>query len=151
MARPKKKILLISSEQRSASVINFTLRTNGYAVIPASTAAEALEIFRAGGIDLLLCEWPVDGLCRVLNACRDLDPGIHSIVIATGMGEADPMFFADAILRDHLSSAELLAWTKILSGRKRGPRPMSPKKPPRLASGDIAAATSAFDDSRRYA
>ena len=54
--RPKKTILCVDDNEQALSVRKFMLETRGYRVLTASSSAQALEIFREGGIDLVLSD-----------------------------------------------------------------------------------------------
>src|SRR6201999_2931798 len=54
--RPKKTILCVDDNEQALSVRKFMLETRGYRVLGALNGHEALEIFQAGNIDLVLSD-----------------------------------------------------------------------------------------------
>ena len=123
--RPKKKVLLVGVDVDRASVLKFTLETCGFAVTVKTTAAEALEEMQSSRHDLLLCVWPLSGVEFLIDQIYVLDLDIRTLVLAANLREVPFGLNADAILtRGNCSSAELLERAKVLSARKRGPRPM---------------------------
>jgi two-component system response regulator CpxR len=54
--RPKKTILCVDDNEQALSVRKFLLETRGYRVLTASSSEHALELFRDGGIDLVLSD-----------------------------------------------------------------------------------------------
>jgi two-component system response regulator CpxR len=54
--RPKKTILCVDDNEQSLSVRKFILGTRGNRVLTAISSEQALELFREGGIDLVLSD-----------------------------------------------------------------------------------------------
>ncbi|MGH9519587.1 MAG: response regulator, partial [Terriglobales bacterium] len=54
--RPKKVILCIDHHEQDLSVLSFMLSTNGYRVLAATGAAQALELFAGQVVDLVLAD-----------------------------------------------------------------------------------------------
>jgi len=54
--RPKKTILCVDDNEQALSVRKFMLETRGYRVLTAASSQQALELFREGGIDLVLSD-----------------------------------------------------------------------------------------------
>ena len=54
--RPKKTILCVDHNEQALAVRKFMLETRGYRVLTALSGYDALEIFRIGGIDLVLSD-----------------------------------------------------------------------------------------------
>ena len=136
--RPKKKILLVGVNEDRLGVLKFTLEVNRFTATCAPTAGEALDLLQQRSYDLLLCDWPLIGIERLLDQARGIDETLHSLVMAPGQSQPpDDVFFADEILRrGGCRSAELLERVKLLTARKRGPRPE--RKP--VVSVDLASA-----------
>jgi DNA-binding response OmpR family regulator len=127
--RPKRRILLAGSDENRVSVLKCVLETNGFRVTTALTAAEALGHLRAETYDLLLCEWPLAGMQPLLDAARDTHQPTPTLVLASRLKECpEGLFGDDVILSDGFCVAGLRDRIKVLSTRKRGPRPM--KKEP---------------------
>ena len=63
--RPKKIILCVNGNEHELSVLKFTLTTNGYKVVSATTTQEAIGAFGSMQVDLVLSEMNLMGV--VLN------------------------------------------------------------------------------------
>src|SRR3569833_114506 len=67
------RILLVDDEQAVQTLLTYTLRKDGYDVVPATTGQEALERFREGAFDLVVLDVMLphlDGfeVCKALRA-----------------------------------------------------------------------------------
>jgi CheY-like chemotaxis protein len=130
--RPKKRILLAGSDEDRVGVLRYMLETNGFAVTTALTAADAIARMHDAPqpFELLVCEWPMQEMPRMLDAAHAPERHTPSLVIARSVVEPPEGIIADGILtRPNWCSTELLAKAKMLSARKRGPRKGSMKKP----------------------
>ena len=58
----KKTILCVDDNEQSLSIRKLMLATRGYRVIVCTTGEEALEVFRRGGIDLVLTDLMMPGM-----------------------------------------------------------------------------------------
>ena len=130
--RPKKRILLAGSDEDRVGVLRYLLETNAFAVTTALTAADAIA--RMQGADpryeLLVCEWPMQGMPGMLGAAHAPEAHTPSLVIARSVVEPPEGIVADGIItRPNWCSTELLAKAKMLTARKRGPRKGTMKKP----------------------
>ena len=123
--RPKKKILLMGANEDRVSVLTFTLKTHAYAVTVAPSAAEAIEFLRVLHFELLLCQMPLEGVDSVIDQARAADINTPSMVLTTK--QVEPVL-CDAVLPDACTMELLLERIKVMSARKRGPRPV-PKMP----------------------
>ena len=54
--KPKRTILCVDEDERSLSIRKVMLETRGYRVVACSDAVRAVEVMKAGGIDLVLAE-----------------------------------------------------------------------------------------------
>ena len=62
--RPKKIILCVDDNEQELSVLKFMLSTNGYKVVSASNGQEAISLFSANQVDLVLADFnmqPMNG------------------------------------------------------------------------------------------
>jgi DNA-binding NtrC family response regulator len=119
--RPKKKILLACANEDHAGVLKYILETNGYAVTCAATATLTLHLAANRPYELLLIEYPLDGLSHLLDQARALDSSLHSLVLAPKLAERPSNLLADVVLLRNTCAAELLERIKVLTARKRGP------------------------------
>ncbi len=126
--RPKKQILIVAGDETRASVLKFMLYTNGFAVEAVLTAADAEEQLPARPWDLVICELPLSGAEHLLDQACQIRDGIPSIVIAAKGAERPEGICSDAVLPRHYIPADLLERARVISRRKRGPKPA--KKPP---------------------
>jgi DNA-binding response OmpR family regulator len=119
--RPKKQILLVGSDEDRLSLLAFMLETNGFATARAFCSADALAQVHERRRELLVIDLPFEAAQPVLDAGRAIDPSMHSMILR---GERDVWEGrADAVTSRNISGEEMLLRVKLLSGRKRGPRP----------------------------
>src|SRR5260370_28545704 len=60
--KPKKTILCVDDNEQSLSIRKILLETRGYRVLACNNGQLALEMFRRGGIDLLITDLIMPGL-----------------------------------------------------------------------------------------
>jgi DNA-binding NtrC family response regulator len=78
------RILVVEDEQLMRSIIVQLLRSDGYEVIEANTAAGALDIFEREKIDLAILDLNLSGGgsgLDLLGRIRDLDPEVMGIIV----------------------------------------------------------------------
>jgi PAS domain S-box-containing protein len=85
-AREKRTILLVEDHADTAAALSRLLQARGHAVQTASSAAEALLIFKPGAFDLIICDigLPDGNGYNLLNSIRQID-SIAAIAL-TGFG-----------------------------------------------------------------
>jgi two-component system response regulator CpxR len=123
--RPKKTILCVDDNEQALSVRKFMLETRGYRVLTAISSAQALEIFREGGIDLVLSDliMPLMDGNELVRRMKELAPEIPAILISGSVKAFDRANRADAFLPKGANSAvELLERIRVMVARKRGPK-----------------------------
>jgi two-component system response regulator CpxR len=123
--RPKKTILCVDHNEQALSVRKFMLETRGYRVLTAISSAQALEIFREGGIDLVLSDliMPLMDGNELVRRMKELAPEIPAILISGSVKAFDRANRADAFLPKGANSAvELLERIRVMVARKRGPK-----------------------------
>jgi len=123
--RPKKTILCVDDNEQALAVRKFLLETRGYRVTVASNAAEALDVFRKGGIDLVLGDLvmpQMDGN-EMVRRMKDIAPEVPMILISGSVKAFDRANRADAFLPKGASTpVEMLERIRVMIARKRGPR-----------------------------
>lgn len=123
--RPKKTILCVDDNEQALSVREFLLATRGYRVVTAGSAAEALEIFREGGIDMVLSDLlmpQMDGN-EMVRRMKDLSPEIPMLLVSGTVKDFARASHADAFLpKGACVPAELLERVRVMIARKRGPK-----------------------------
>ena len=123
--RPRKVILCVDDNEQALSVRKFLLETRGYRVLNALSAEEALEIFRSGGIDLVLSDLlmpQMDGN-EMVRRMKEITPEVPMILLSGTVKAFDRANHADAFLPKGASGPlELLERIRIMIARKRGPK-----------------------------
>jgi len=98
--RPKKTILCVDNNEQTLSVRQFMLETRGYRVVSALSGESALEIFRTGGIDLVLSDLllpDVDGN-ELVRRMKDFSPEVPTILFSATVKAFERANRADAFL-----------------------------------------------------
>jgi two-component system response regulator CpxR len=123
--RPKKTILCVDDNEQALSVRKFLLETRGYRVLAALDGDSALEIFREGGIDLVLSDLVMprmDGN-ELVRRMKELAPEVPTILMSGTVKAFDRANRADAFLpKGACSPSELLERIRMMVARKRGPK-----------------------------
>lgn len=136
--RPRKVILCVDDNELDLSVLKFMLETNGFRIISAGTAGDAVYIFRTAQVDLVLANFYLPDMNGDQLVTRLKKIAAHIPIILLGdLSAYHVVHAADALLIKHsCSSSELLERIKVMSARKRGPR----KKPPTPVGQELPAA-----------
>lgn len=124
--RPRKVILCVDDNEQALSVRKFLLETRGgYRVISALSAEEALEIFRNGGIDLVLSDLlmpQMDGN-QLVRCMKEINPDVPMMLVSGTVKAFDRASYADAFLpKGCCTPVEMLERIRIIIARKRGPK-----------------------------
>jgi two-component system, OmpR family, response regulator CpxR len=123
--RPKKTILCVDDNEQALSVRKFLLETRGYRVLTAVGSEKALEIFREGGIDLVLSDliMPYMDGNELIRRMKELAPEVPAILISGSVKAFDRANRADAFLpKGACSPVEMLERIRVMVARKRGPK-----------------------------
>jgi two-component system response regulator CpxR len=138
--RPKKVILCVDDNEQELSVLKFMLSTNGYRVVSASTGQEAIGIFAATTVDLVLADFAMpqmDG-SQLVSRLKQIASHVPMILLGDPQKMGSDIHPADALLaKKNCSAQELLERIKVISARKRGPR----KGSIRVVQTELAAAS----------
>ncbi|HET7207007.1 MAG TPA: response regulator [Terriglobales bacterium] len=123
--KPKRTILCVDDNDQSLSIRKVLLETRGYRVIACGTAEQALEVFKRGGVDLVLTDLVMpnfDGT-RLIQEIKALSPQTPAILLSGKVKIYDRDTQADVFLpKGMYAPAELLERIRLLLVRKRGPR-----------------------------
>lgn len=123
--RPKKTILCVDDNEQSLSIRKIMLETRGYRVLACTNGAEALEVFRRGGVDLVLSDYVMpdfDGR-QLVEAVKAASPATPAILVSGKIASHDSEMPADVFLpKGTHAPAELLERIRLLLVRKRGPK-----------------------------
>jgi len=122
--RPKKRILLIDTNEVRLSAHRYMLYIRGFAVFSAASAAEGRAACVTAAPDLVIAMAELPELRWLFGLLHDEHPGIRQIIVAPPRGECT--IPADSILYGP-SPSEIYDWARMLTARKRGPkkRPVS--------------------------
>ena len=141
--RPKKTILCVDDNEQALSVRKFMLETRGYRVLTALDSERALELFREGGIDLVLSDLVMprmDGN-ELIRRMKELAPEVPAILISGSVKSFDRANRADAFLpKGACSPLEMLERIRVMMARKRGPKKATILRPREEERCEIAAA-----------
>lgn len=131
--RPKKIILCVDDNEQDLSVLSFTLTTNGYRVLPATTSEQAIALFGDHAVDLVVADFSMpqmDGN-QLVKKLKLMAAHVPMMLLGDPQKMAGQMHAADAFVgKKTCSSQELLERIKIMSARKRGPRKGMPRVQP---------------------
>jgi two-component system, OmpR family, response regulator CpxR len=123
--RPRKTILCVDDNEQALSVRKFMLETRGYRVLSAHTAADALEIFAAGNVDLVLSDLimpQMDGN-ELVRRMKTMAPEVPAIILSGSVKNFERASSADAFLpKGACTPLEVLERIRVMIARKRGPR-----------------------------
>ena len=123
--RPRKVILLVDSNEQALSVRKFMLETRGYRVVQATGAAEALERFQQGGIDLVVSELLLTGMDgnEMVRRMKAETAEVPALLVSTTVKDFARADAADAFLpKGAVTPGEMVERIRILLVRKRGPK-----------------------------
>ena len=121
----KKTILCVDDNEQFLSIRKLMLETRGYRVVVCTTGEEALEVFRRGGIDLVLTDLMMPGLDgnELVTRIKQVSPGTPVILFSGKVTIYDQTTQADVFLpKGMYAPAELLERIRFLLIRKRGPK-----------------------------
>lgn len=106
------------------------LETRGYRVIGCTSAEQALERFRRGGVDLVLTDLVMPGVDggKLIEEIKTMSPHTPTILLSGKVRIYDRDTRADIFLpKGMYSPVELLERIRLLLVRKRGPRRVLPE------------------------
>lgn len=123
--RPKKTILCVDDNEQALAVRKFLLETRGYRVVTAVSAHDAIEVFRNGGIDLVLGDLimpQMDGN-EMVRRMKEIAPEIPMMLLSGTVKAFDRACHADAFLpKGACTPVEMLERIRVMIARKRGPK-----------------------------
>ena len=118
--RPKKKVLLIDSEEDRLSILSFTLKVRGYAVRGVSDPAIAIDEVVNWDPELAIVVKPGSSfdLRKFFAEFAKVSPEMSTLLLSDNTLQS----YASATLPSTVSPATLLERVRMLVARKRGPR-----------------------------
>jgi DNA-binding response OmpR family regulator len=127
--KPKKTILCVDDNEQLLSIRKVILETRGYCVLTATNASDALKIFKAGSVDLVLTDLvmpEVDGT-ELIERIKAISPQTPAILFSGKIRIFERDTRADVFLpKGMYAPAELLERIRLLLVRKRGPKRVIP-------------------------
>ena len=123
--KPKRTILCVDDNEQSLSIRKVILETRGYRVIARTSAAEALEEFQKGGVDLVLSDLVMPSMdgTELINRIKSISPQTPAILFSGKINRYEHESQADVFLpKGTYAPAELLERIRLLLVRRRGPK-----------------------------
>jgi len=123
--RPKRTILCVDDNEQSLSIRKIMLETRGYRVVACTSGREALQIFKNGGVDLVLSDLVMPDLPgdKLVAAMKDLSPETPAILFSGKIKIYEKDTRADVFLpKGMYAPVELLERIRTLVVKKRGPK-----------------------------
>jgi DNA-binding response OmpR family regulator len=121
----QKKTILCVDDDQSLSIHRLMLETRGYRVLTANNEGVAIEVLRAGGVDLVLSsvELPDAPGSKLAHAAKAIAPELPVILLSTNLRAFQTDAPVDLFLRKgSYLPAELLERIRLLLIKRRGPR-----------------------------
>ena len=137
--KPKRTILCVDDDERSLSIRKIILETRGYRVLACSDPEIALDLMRAGGVDLILADlmMPKKSGAKLVDELKAISPQTPAILFSGVVKSCLEETRADVFLpKGTHAPAELLERIRLMLIRKRGPKPVfaTARMPSTLAS-----------------
>jgi len=123
--RPKRTILCVDDNEQSLSIRKIMLETRGYRVVACTNGREALQIFKNGGVDLVLSDLVMPDLPgdKLVATMKDLSPETPAILFSGKIKIYEKDTRADVFLpKGMYAPVELLERIRTLVVKKRGPK-----------------------------
>jgi two-component system, OmpR family, response regulator CpxR len=133
--RPKRTILCVDDNEQALSIRKVMLETRGYRVLACSNGNHALEVFKQGGVDLVLSDLQMPGLdgAELVDKIKEISAVTPAILFSgkTRFYEKDTR--ADIFLpKGMYAPMELLERIRLMLVKKRGPKRMNSQEPSRI-------------------
>ncbi len=123
--RPKRTILCVDDNEQALSIRKLMLETRGYRVQACANGQQAWEVFRQGGIDLVLSDLLMPGMngAELVEKIKQASPQTPAILFSGKVKAYEKETHADLFLpKGMYAPAELLERMRILLVKKRGPK-----------------------------
>jgi DNA-binding response OmpR family regulator len=115
----------VDDNEQALSIRKILLETRGYRVLACNNGELALDVFRRGGIDLVLTDLIMPGVdgSRLIEEIKKLSPQTPVVLISGRVKIYERETLADLFLpKGMYEPAELLERIRLLLVRKRGPK-----------------------------
>jgi two-component system, OmpR family, response regulator CpxR len=123
--RPKKTILCVDENEQALSVRKFMLETRGYRILDSLVPEEAIEVFRQGGIDLVLSDLTMprmDGN-ELARRMKQIAPEVPVLLVSGSVKAYERATCGDCFLpKGQCSPLDVLERVRMMLARKRGPK-----------------------------
>jgi two-component system, OmpR family, response regulator CpxR len=123
--RPKKTILCVDDNEQALSIRKVMLETRGYRVVTCSNGQQALDVFKKGGIDLVLSDFVMPCLdgAALVQQIKKISPETPAILFSGKIKAYDKDLHADIFLpKGMYAPIELLERIRVMLIKKRGPK-----------------------------
>jgi two-component system, OmpR family, response regulator CpxR len=135
MMRPKRTILCVDDNEQALSIRKLMLETRGYRVLACTNGHQALEIFKQGGVDLVLSDLQMPGLdgAELVEKIKEISACTPAILFSGKIRVYEKDMHADIFLpKGMYAPIELLERIRIMLIKKRGPRRVNSAEPNRM-------------------
>jgi two-component system response regulator CpxR len=126
--RPKRTILCVDDNEQALSIRKVMLETRGYRVLVSTDGPRALEIFKNGGIDLVISDFLMPGYngAALITNMKEVSPETPAILFSGRVKFCDYEHKADLFLpKGTCAPVDLLERIRVLRVKKRGPKKAS--------------------------
>ena len=123
--RPKRTILCVDDNEQALSIRKVMLETRGYRVLVSTDGPRALEIFKNGGVDLVISDFMMPGYngATLITNMKEVSPDTPAILFSGRVKFCDQEHKADLFVpKGTCAPAELLERIRVLLVKKRGPK-----------------------------
>ncbi len=123
--RPKRTILCVDDNEQALSIRKLMLETRGYRVVACSNGLQALDVFKAGGVDLVLSDLQMPGLdgAALVKQIKEISSTTPAILFSGKTRLYDKDLCADVFLpKGMYAPIELLERIRVMLIKKRGPK-----------------------------
>lgn len=123
--RPKRTILCVDDNEQALSIRKLMLETRGYRVLACTSGHQALEIFKQGGVDLVLSDLQMPGLdgAELVEKIKQISAATPAILFSGKIRVYEKDMRADIFLpKGMYAPIELLERIRIMLVKKRGPK-----------------------------
>jgi two-component system, OmpR family, response regulator CpxR len=123
--RLKRTILCVDDNEQALSIRKLMLETRGYRVVACASGNQAWDVFRQGGIDLVLTDLLMPGLdgAGLVGKIKDVSPETPAILFSGKVKAYEKDTRADVFLpKGMYAPVELLERIRLLLVKKRGPK-----------------------------
>ncbi|HLJ85568.1 MAG TPA: response regulator [Candidatus Angelobacter sp.] len=123
--RPRRTILCVDDNEQSLSIRKVMLETRGYRVTACTSSTEALEVFKKGGVDLVLTDYLMPALdgAALIDRIKELSPETPAILFSGKLKSCERDTRADLFLpKGAHAPVEILERIRVLLIKKRGPK-----------------------------